>query len=211
MNRLFISTLGFDEAFSIRFLMRNQPQPGDVVLVVSSLPDDARSMSAYQQLETFLTKYLPGVELKNIHVPVDKVYQSIAIIAKAIKSLKISNVIVNLSGGMRILVLEVLAAVKMVFDDSADIEVELEDKRSILKFKPSIMNLRMPSDRQICILRAMKELGKEVSLKKIEYKTGIPRSSVYKEIIKMEEEGLVTRIDSKRFTLTDLGYVWAQG
>ncbi|MEM0217689.1 MAG: CRISPR-associated CARF protein Csa3 [Candidatus Nezhaarchaeales archaeon] len=209
MSRLFISTLGFDEAFSIRFLMRNQPRPGDVVLVVSPLPDDARSMSAYQQLETFLTKYLSGVELKKIHVPVDKVYQAIAIIAQAIKSLKISNVIVNLSGGMRILVLEVLAAVKMVFDDSADIEVELEDKRSVVRLKPSIMDLRMPSDRQICILRAMKELGREVSLKRIEDKTGIPRSSVYKEITKMEEEGFVTRIGG-RFTLTDLGYVWAQ-
>ncbi|MCR8487251.1 MAG: hypothetical protein NDP22_02420 [Crenarchaeota archaeon] len=132
-------------------------------------------MSTYQQLETFPAKYLPEVELKNIHVPVYKVYQSIAIIAQAIKSSKMGNVIVNLSGGMKILVLEVLAAVKIVFDDSTDIKIEHKDKRGVVKFKPSITDLRIPSDREICMLRAMNELDRKVSSEKIEDKIGIPK------------------------------------
>lgn len=210
MRKLLISTLGFEEAFLIRFLLRNQPQPGDVMLVVSPFPDDIRSMKAYQQVEAFLTNYIPEVELKRIQVPVDKIHRAIAIIVQTIKSLNASNAIVNLSGGMRILVIEILAAVKMVFGDSADIEMELEDKREVVKFKPSILDLKVPSVKQIRILSAMKELGKNASLSNIKEKTGIPRSSIYKEIKKMEEKGFVAKTDGRHFTLTDLGFVWAE-
>ncbi|MEM1784793.1 MAG: CRISPR-associated transcriptional regulator Csa3, partial [Candidatus Bathyarchaeia archaeon] len=109
MRKLLISTLGFEEAFLIRFLLRNQPQPGDFMLVISPFPDDNRSMKAYQQVEAFLTNYMPEVKVKRIQVPVDRVYQAIAIIAQTIKSLNASNAVVNLSGGMRILVIEILA------------------------------------------------------------------------------------------------------
>lgn len=211
MGRLFISTLGFEEASLIRFLLRNQPQLEDIVLVVSPFPDDARSVRAYQQVEAFLTKYMPEVKLRKVQVPVDKVHQAIAIIAQNIKSLNASSAIVNLSGGMRILVIEVLAAVRMVFGDGADIEMELEDKREVVKFKPSIMDLEVPSTEQVRILSAMKDLGRSASLSKIASRTGIPRSSVYKEVKRMEREGLVAKIDGKRFGLTDLGLVWAQG
>ncbi|MEM1784794.1 MAG: helix-turn-helix domain-containing protein, partial [Candidatus Bathyarchaeia archaeon] len=101
-------------------------------------------------------------------------------------------------------------AVKMVFGDSADIEMELEDKREVVRFKPSIVDLKVPSTKQIRILSAMKELGKKASLTNIKEKTGIPRSSIYKEIKKMEEEGFVTKTDGRHFTLTDLGFVWAE-
>lgn len=211
MKKLFISTLGFEEIFLIRFLLRNQPLPGDIVLVVSAFPDEARSMKAYQEVEAFLARYMPEVKLERIQVPVNKVYQSITIIAQKIRSLNISNTIINLSGGMRILVIEVLAAVKMVLGDDADIEMELEDMREIVRFKPSIMNLKVPSTRQIHILNAMKELGKNATLSKIANKTKIPRSSVYKEIRRMKEEGFITKIDGRHFALTDLGFAWAQG
>lgn len=211
MKKLFISTLGFEEIFLIRFLLRNQPLPGDIILIISPFPDESRSIKAYQEVESFLAKYMPEVKLERIQVPVTKIYQAIMLIVQKIRSLNISNAIVNLSGGMRILVIEVLAAVKMVLGDNADVEVELEDRREIVRFKPSVMDLRIPTIKQIRILSAMMKLGKDATLSKISNMTKIPRSSVYKEIKRMKEEGFVTRMNSKHFTLTDLGFAWAQG
>lgn len=211
MKRLLISTLGFEESFLIRFLLRSTLSPGDVLLIILPSIADERATKAYREVEGFLTKYMPGVTLETIQVPVSKVYQAVAIIAQKIRSFDVDGVIVNLSGGMRILILETLAAVKMVFGDHANVEVELEGKHEVISFKPSIMNLKMPTIRQIHILNVMRELGKEATLKKISERLNIPRSSVYKEIIRMEKEGFVTRINDKHFVLTDLGLAWTQG
>lgn len=216
MKKLFISTLGFEEAFLLRFLLRNQPQPGDVILIVLPLPEepkfseDPRSVKAYQEVERFLAKYMPEVVLEKVHVPITKIHQAVAIIAQKIKSLNITNAVVNLSGGMRALIVEVLVAVRMVLGDNADIEVELENKQGVVKFKPSIVDIKAPTSKQVRILNVMKELGRGVTLSRISNMTGIPRSSVYKELKKMEKEGFVAR-KNKYFTLTDLGFAWAQG
>lgn len=210
MRRLLISTLGFEEAFLIRFLLRNQPTPEDFILIVSPLPSDDRLLRAFGELEKFVERYIKGIKLERLEIPVVKFHNAIVIIAKKILSSNINNAIVNLSGGMRTLILAVLAAVKITLGDRAEIEIELEDRRDIVRFKPSIMDLKVPSLRQIAIINAMKELGRECTLSKISSKVGTPRSSVYKEIKKMIEEGFVIRTEDGHFALSELGISWSQ-
>jgi len=208
MVRLLISTLGFEEAFPIRFLMRNSPSKGDVILIVMPYSRDERSARAYFELSKFASNYLQEVKLEKVEVPVANVYQSIMMISSKIKSLNATEAVVNLSGGMRLLVIETLVAVKMVLSNKAKIELELEDRREVVAMTPSILDLKIPTQQHVKILKAMKELGVSVSITNIARLLKAPRSSIYKELKRMEKEGLVTKDESGRFALTEWGSSW---
>ncbi|RLF11945.1 MAG: hypothetical protein DRJ69_01375 [Thermoprotei archaeon] len=209
MVRLLISTLGFEEAFPIRFLMRNSPSRGDVILIVMPYSKDERSARAYFELSKFTSNYLQEVKLEKIEVPVANVHQSIVMIISKIKALNASEAVVNLSGGMRLLIIETLIAVKMVLGNRAKLELELEDRRETVSMTPSILDLKMPTQYQVDILKAMKELGVKASITSIAEVLKAPRSSIYKELKRMEKEGLVTRDETGKFTLTEWGSSWA--
>lgn len=209
MVKLLLSTLGFEEVFPIRFIMRNSPSQGDIILIVMPYVRDERSARAYFELSKFVSNYLQGIILDKVEVPVANVHSSIAIIASRLSSLDVDYAVVNLSGGMRLLIIETLIASRMVLNNhTLKFEVELEDKKEVVTFTSFLLDIKMPNEQQREILKIIKELGAESSITKVAERLKLPRSSVYKELRRMEEKGLVARDKANRFTLTSWGFSW---
>jgi CRISPR-associated protein Csa3 len=218
VNRAIILTLGFDEKFAIRALMRAAPLKDDEIVVTIPAMEDEKCKRALDSLKSFCD-ITGGVRLDIKEVPISEPGIAIAtiyrILSQKIKSGKC--LYLNLSGGMRALILETLAAALAAARHIPDIkvEIELENFGGIVEFTLSHFMLSPPGLLDLSILTCVKELEaicKHATLDIITSKTRIPRSTVYRRLLNLVKKGYVkSERHGKRvvYSLTDLGKMWA--
>jgi CRISPR locus-related DNA-binding protein len=99
-------------------------------ILLSPEKRDERSKEAINEVKGFVSRFVPGVNVYDIQVPVYDPVEAIAFLAKRINSeaKEGRRLIVNLSGGMRILVTEVLLALTLLRISDLDLEIRTEDK-----------------------------------------------------------------------------------
>ncbi len=137
-------TLGFEEKFAVRALVRRGLGIGDCVIALTG-PIIGKVRKAIEYLGNFL-KYFEGIEFNVIEVSevydfVDAVYKIKSIITKTLT--KYERVYVNLSGGMRALVIEVLTATCLLPRElklRVSIELDTEDDKATVEI-PIELNL----------------------------------------------------------------------
>ncbi len=137
-------TLGFEEKFAVRALVRRGLGIGDCVIALTG-PIIDKVRKAIEYLGNFL-KYFEGIEFNVIEVSevydfVDAVYKIKSIITKTLT--KYERVYVNLSGGMRALVIEVLTATCLLPRElklRVSIELDTEDDKATVEI-PIELNL----------------------------------------------------------------------
>jgi len=218
VNRAIVLTLGFDEKFAIRALMRASPLKDDEIVVIIPAIEDARCKKALDSLKNFCD--ITGVAIFDVkEVSVAEPEIAIATIYRTF-SQKLRDgkrLYLNLSGGMRALILETLAAALAVARHMPDVkvEVELENFSGIVGFALSYFMLSPPGSLDLNILTCIKkleEICKHATLDAITSKIGIPRSTVYRRLLDLVDKGYIKfERQGKRVTysLTDLGRMWA--
>ena len=145
MPKVFIMTLGFEEKFCFRALLRHEIQENDrLVFITGRLIE--RVKKAFDTIKKFVKhSYGNSVELQLIELTsYDDIYNSVEILLEKLGKIirKNDEVIVNLSGGMRILLVIVLLALLLKGIRNVQlIELELEDSSGIVKIDLTLLRL----------------------------------------------------------------------
>lgn len=184
MNILLV-TIGFDEKFQIRALMRRFKEIDKVVIV--GYFNEERAKKA---LESFINVInTAGVNYELLEVNPYSFDNLIVRISKFINKNKGNRLIVNLSGGMRILILGVILSF-IINGVDAEIEVETEDFKTVVSIRlKDLMPISLSND-HINILKAIKE-GYD-SINSLHSYLKIPLSTVWRRVKELKSEGLLT-------------------
>jgi len=187
-----ILSLGFDERFAIRSVLRTGLSRGDRVLIFTAEPIVDKTEKALKIVLEFLKKYFEGIECEVISIPTKDFEQSISIIGERLMKLKSLgyDIILNLSGGMRSLIIELLAA-SILIGLRGIVEIELENLEGYLSFPIDILKIKTPlKDEYKNVLNAIIEAG-EINLSQLSRRIAMAKSTTHKIVKKMIEEGLI--------------------
>jgi CRISPR locus-related DNA-binding protein len=195
-----------DEKFAVKALLRHHSERTKVVVVVPEGIQDERGLSV---LNDFVKRYVneEGVEL--MKVPIGDFHGSVLTLARAFRSWAERPIILNLSGGMRLLVVEALCAA-LISRVPMTIEVESEDGKALAVF--STDDLSFPEidevDRQIIesLARGVRTLGL------LSEELGISKPTVWRRLRRLERAGMVRLSKGRRreiaVNLTERGWLY---
>jgi CRISPR-associated protein Csa3 len=205
-------TFGFDEKFAIRALMRHPPS--DRTRVVVLLPEegqDERVERGLSVLNDFVKRYVSeeGVEL--VKVPVVDFRGSVLTLARTFRTWAERPIILNLSGGMRLLVVEVLCAA-LISKVPMTVEVESEDGKALAAFSTTDLSFPETDEvgRQIIesLSRGVRTLGL------LSEELGISKPTVWRRLKRLESAGMVQLFQGKRrevvVPLTECGRIYSE-
>jgi CRISPR-associated protein Csa3 len=199
-----VITLGFDEKFALRAIFRRGLRAGDRVIFVVPEDEDPRAEKAFSTLQQIVFRSIPEVSVERFRIPVRDFPKAVSLIRRLALSLLRSGekVILNLSGGQRIVILEVLAGFLSCGASGVDVEVESEDSSTLATF-PLTMMTNIKIDREDAdILKILTQAPRRFS--EIQSAAGISRSSTWRRLKKLIGLGLVEKVDDK-YKLTELG------
>jgi len=184
-----IATLGFDEKFTVRALMRHAGR-FKKLYVVTAHPLEERAEKALSTVREFALRYIGGVELRTVTVDPQKPAEAVAEIKKKIFLQDLaSEYIINISGGMRALVFElvlaaVLSRIKGVF------EIELENFKGLVTVPVEYFMIQPLSTEEYKIVKVLVSMG-QATAEELRAHTGIPRSTLYRYLKELVNRGVV--------------------
>ncbi|MEM1659287.1 MAG: CRISPR-associated CARF protein Csa3 [Candidatus Jordarchaeales archaeon] len=205
------------EILVIRAIMRNAPLKEDKVIVFVPSFKDERVERALSSLKEFCAK-IGGLRLEEQEVPVTDVEGAIAKVYRVLgrELMEGRKLCFNLSGGMRVLILEVLAAALAVLRSMPEtkVEVELENLMGRVEFSLNHFMLSQPSTPEKDILSCIAELeekGKVATLNALTSTLKEPRTTLYRKLLDLADKGYV-KVEklgrSMFFTLTSIGRIF---
>ncbi|MEM1941003.1 MAG: CRISPR-associated CARF protein Csa3 [Candidatus Caldarchaeum sp.] len=209
MRKTIMVTLGYTEWPVVSSLVKHGLESGDRIVTIVPLKSDARSAAAIQEIRNFLSKFSPGVSLEVLTVDVIKFEQAVATVLKRLFKEKKEgrNVIVNLSGGMRILILETYTAL-LLSGSAAVSEIVTEDKQELaLPSLSTVSVLSLLKESDLRVLEAAKNSESVVALAKT---ARLPLATAYRRVVALEKMGLLATVKRDRVrtvSLTALGRV----
>jgi len=206
MKTALILTLGFDERFCFRAILRHGIKEGDeVVLITAGLVD--RVKKAYEWIKTMVERSY-DVEVKLIEVDVKNLMKAILDVVKILDEYKDWNVIVNLSGGMRILTIIMLFALTIKPIRHIKVEIELEDLSALIEIPTQLFAVgdvksKLTNEK----IEVLKLISRFEEVKEIVKVLGKDASTVRRHIASLVEMGLVSVEKRKplKVKLTDFG------
>ncbi|MEM0441392.1 MAG: CRISPR-associated CARF protein Csa3 [Candidatus Caldarchaeum sp.] len=210
MKKTIVVTLGYSEWPVVSSLLKHGLEKGDKITAVVPSKTDARSQSAINEIKNFLSKFATDVELEIFSVNVHDFDKAVSQLMKFIRKEKEEgrNLYVNLSGGMRVLILEVFTA--LILSGVTDLVAELvtEDKSEVVF--PSLWSLNLFSYLDRLDFQILSLASNEQNIIAIAKAVRKPVSTVYRRVVAMEKNGLVRTVKKDRMrkvVLTPLGRI----
>jgi CRISPR-associated protein Csa3 len=182
-------TFGFDERFAFRSLLRRGLGGSDkvAVLVPSNRPDE-KSENALSSLDNFVKRYVNGEGVMRYEIEIDDFYVAVTIIAGLFRSWAERPIILNLSGGMRLLIVETLVAA-VYCGIPIKVEMETEDGKTFTEFEtPDLLPVRL-DELDIEILRTLSNV--KLTLKFLAEALQVAKPTAWRHVKKLQELGLV--------------------
>lgn len=204
MARSIVVTFGWTESPVIGAIVRHGFEPGDRIILLKPVDRDERAEKAISDLRAFLSN-LAGVELVEKEVDVRSFVDAVIAIKRLLDRERLNrNVIVNLSGGMRILVLAAYLA--SLFTRNVKLEIETEN-RKVWTALPSIniSQLSRLKRNHVRILRLL-QISKGVSsVRDLLSALKLPRSTFYACVRDLKDMELVESYGKGLLKITDKG------
>ncbi len=202
MGRLFVVTLGFDEKFAVRALMRRgvRQEDGVVVFLPREEVRDERAANALKSLRG-IVEGLVGSGLREVELEVGDFVSAVSTVRSTVLSYGPSEVYGSLGGGMRALVVEVLAGLLMLEGVRVYVDIDLESGRGYVTVPLHVFKAPR-KERWVSILKLL-EAGEGV--RGVAEKTGLSPATVSREVREMKALGLVD--DELRVTEDGLLYL----
>jgi CRISPR-associated protein Csa3 len=182
-------TFGFDERFAFRSLLRRGLGGSDkvAVLVPSNRPDE-KSENALSSLDNFVKRYVNGEGVMRYEIEIDDFYVAVTIIAGIFRSWAERPIILNLSGGMRLLIVETLVAA-VYCGIPIKVEMETEDSKTFTEFEtPDLLPVRL-DELDIEILKTLSNV--KLTLKFLAEALQVAKPTAWRRVKKLQELGLV--------------------
>jgi CRISPR-associated protein Csa3 len=200
-------TMGFDERFVLRSILRNGLQSGETILLI--LPEngeETRAEKAINTLKTFVRQTQHDAKIELIRVKLDDVYSAVSEIGSVLRATR-ERIIANLSGGMRLLILVTLAAI-LSSGAKARIEVDMESGKGAVILPLELYKSLDLEHVDIVIMRELSSIGKKATLDELAESLKMSKSSVWRRMKSLEERGLVASSKAGRkieYNLTESG------
>jgi CRISPR-associated protein Csa3 len=190
-HKSFIITLGWTESPALTSLTKHGLAEGDTIILLTPDWRDEGVMATISNLKAIVGNISQKIVLEELPVPIARFEEAVGVILKRLSKERAEGrkLIVNLSGGMRILIIEALIAVMTSGVKDTIIEVQSEDKRMTVEipylweYTPSL------SHPQMTILKAL--INKPSSVSELAKIHGLPLSTTYRLILKLEGTGLI--------------------
>jgi CRISPR-associated protein Csa3 len=180
-------TFGFDERFAFRSLLRRGLGGSDkvAVLVPSNRPDE-KSENALSSLDNFVKRYVNGEGVMRYEIEIDDFYVAVTIIAGLFRSWAERPIILNLSGGMRLLIVETLVAA-VYCGIPIKVEMETEDGKTFTEFEtPDLLPVRL-DELDIEILKTLSNV--KLTLKFLAEALQVAKPTAWRHVKKLQELG----------------------
>lgn len=204
MRKLFLATLGFDEKFIIRSLIRNGLSIGDSILIFApkGYLQDEKSARAAEAIKEIVAKILPNIELRIEEYDLREDFSGEICRARSIiQNYEFDEVIACLSGGMRALILGVISILLTLDSYRIVIEVEFENLENYVRIP--LHTLKIPyNNRWLTVLEYLRT-GK--SLRAISNDIGLSPATISRIISEMKNYKLVN--EENRVTEDGFFYV----
>jgi CRISPR-associated protein Csa3 len=182
-------TFGFDERFAFRSLLRRGLGGSDkvAVLVPSNRPDE-KSENALSSLDNFVKRYVNGEGVMRYEIEIDDFYEAVTNIAGLFRSWAERPIVLNLSGGMRLLIVETLVAA-VYCGIPIKVEMETEDGKTYTEFEtPDLLPVRL-DELDIEILKTLSNV--KLTLKFLAEALPVAKPTAWRHVKKLQELGLV--------------------
>ena len=188
--KLLALTLGFDEKFAVRALLRAGLSFGDKAVIFLAEPLDERAVKAWRTVEDIVSRYFSGVHVETVKVNVSNFYSAVETVAKKLAeaSENADEVLINLSGGMRILILEVLTAAHML-KLKATVEVEFENFLGLAKFPLELLSIELSESEKLILKYIVAK--KQTTITDVSKDLKISKATAHRKLWKLAEKGLV--------------------
>ena len=202
---IFVITLGFDEKFALRAIFRRGLRAGDKVILVVPENEDPRAEKAFSTLQQFVFRSVPEVSVERFRIPAKNFPKAVSLVRKLASNLLRSGekVVLNLSGGQRMVILEVLAGFLSHGVSDIEVEVESEDSSAIATFPLTMMTNIGLDHEDLEILKALAH--SPMKFTQIYSELSISKSSAWRRLKKLIKLGLVKKLN-KTYILTELGH-----
>jgi len=196
---LFVLTLGFEEKYAVRMITRHGLDKGDKLLIVTG-PRVEKAEKAISYLKEFVSRYYPqevGVEIVEVNVKDWLEATRLVKVAILDQAKEFDRVVVNMSGGMRALVLATFCATmlaeKELRDKELRVELELEDGSAIVEvpheFFKAMKIIAQLSPEKFKILQRL--TISETTVNELARELGRDVSTVRRHILDLEKAGLI--------------------
>ncbi|MEM1659268.1 MAG: CRISPR-associated CARF protein Csa3 [Candidatus Jordarchaeales archaeon] len=202
-STVIVASLGFEERFLLRAVVRRGVRERDKVVVFMPERGDPRGEKAFQTLRELVEKAFPQVEVIKYEVDVQDFYGAVGKIRGILKELALEgDLVFNLSGGQRLLILEILAAA-LSLGVNAELEVETEDSSGYVAVPLKVMH---PLDVDNVDQEILRRAVSGVRLKDLEH-LSVSKATLWRKLKRLTEEGLL-EMDRDKYKLSDLGRMW---
>ncbi|MEM3404145.1 MAG: CRISPR-associated CARF protein Csa3 [Nitrososphaeria archaeon] len=198
-----VVTLGFDEKFALRAVSRRGMRDEDEVVTLIPKPVDERSERVFQSFKTILEKAFHNPTVNRADIEVRDFSKGIIEIINAFSRKKNNRFLINLSGGLRALILETLLAASILKLD-AIIEVEFEDSSNIVSFPLKWCHLKEIDSKSLKILEVLDK--ESLKLSEIVQKCGTSKTTAWRKLRILCENGVLDLVEGN-YELTEFGKI----
>jgi CRISPR-associated protein Csa3 len=191
VNITVVFTVGFDTKFQFKTILEQGQKANKFVAIINSDKNE-KTISAIDALKKFLLEYLDK-SFEVLEVDFSKPEEAFQMLVKYFSNLKEEKVIIDISGGMRVIgVITLISAIVSIEPRRLEILMWTEDLKerlnlsflSYVTLKVSLSNLALNA------LRTIIE-NEGISLTELSKKLGKPKSSVYKAIKELLLNGFI--------------------
>jgi len=201
MRVALISTLGFEEKFCYRAILRHGIKEGDrIILFTAELVDKVER--AYDWIRRLVhSSYGDSVRVDLIQLDPNNPVKSIRKVREFLDGLDGFKLIVNLSGGMRAIVIYVLLACMMELREDMIVEVEAEDLSGSSTLDSKMLKLVKEGVRGelLDVLKCVADGSNDVN--SIAKKLRKDKSTVRRQLSSLERIGLIRAKKRKPLTV----------
>ena len=197
MAKAVLLTLGFEEKFAVRALVRRGLEVGDLVVLITG-PIIDKVAKAINYVKEFL-KYFEGIDIQVFEVSeVHEFTEAVPRIKKLIKELlnKYDFIVANLSGGMRALIIEVLTSIILLpkeLKSRVIVELDTEDSKATIEIPKELNIMINPPELGVKedIIKVIIDEGGEADIYTIARRLEKDESTIRRQLEVLKELGLI--------------------
>jgi CRISPR-associated protein Csa3 len=202
---IIVVTLGFEEKFALRAVTRRGAKENDEIVVLMAKDSDERSERAFENFCDVIEKAFQKIKVSRIDVEVKNFSEATKKLIGEFLARKGNDFVVNLSGGFRLLGIEVLLAA-ILTKVNAKIELELENSSAVIEFPIKWIQLDM-DEKDKKILATLSEGN--ASLLEISKRTKLSRVTTWRRINKLINYGTISYNNSEnKYSITEYGKIF---
>jgi len=202
---IIVVTLGFEEKFALRAVTRRGAKENDEIVVLMAKDSDERSERAFENFCDVIEKAFQKIKVSRIDVEVKNFSEATKKLIGEFLARKGNEFVFNLSGGFRLLGIEVLLAA-ILTKVNAKIELELENSSAVIEFPIKWIQLDM-DEKDKKILSALSEGN--ASILEISKRTKLSRVTIWRRINKLINYGTISYNNSEnKYSITEYGKIF---